>query len=57
MTEYIDPNLQAYLVSDLNAKKMMLRETKKNTEVQKYTVLDRQCVSSWVSLITQGNQS
>ena len=57
MTEYIDPNLQAYLVSDLNAKKMMLRETKKNTGVQKYTVLDRQGVSSWVSLITQGNQS
>lgn len=46
MTEYIDPNLQAYLVSDLyvNALKLILRETIKAARFRKYTVLDRQCI-------------
>ena len=40
MTEYIDPNLQAYLVSDLNAKE----KSQENAGVRKYTVLNRQCI-------------
>ena len=43
MTEYIDPNLQAYLVSDLNAKKMMLRETKK--------ILESKSIQFWIDSV------
>ena len=41
MTEYIDPNLQAYLVSD--AKKMMLRETKK--------ILESKSIQFWIDSV------